>query len=285
MDIMQSMGKAGQAEGSIWGKFGMYAFFIFFTIAVISLVAARMTQKPKNEADVVPGGLAKGLSLNDIAEKHGVSVDIMVAEFKKGIAVEMEHTTDREVAKEITLDHLFEDPKYYDKLAKVEEYVDDKGVEHVGAALPQTEEEPIEEAFKHIIHVDTPTQVVSKPIAAQILALAKKGVRSKEIGLEMGFTGNAKLAADAFQKVKNQIYFSLDKKNESTNPSDIIKDLDTIKNDLIKKADVLIAKKKKLYANVDIESPMSADEKKLNKDIADLFSQIQQLILQKRKIK
>jgi hypothetical protein len=285
MDIMQSMGKAGQAEGSIWGKFGMYAFFIFFTIAVISLVAARMTQKPKNEADVVPGGLAKGLSLNDIAEKHGVSVDMMVAEFKKGIAVEMEHTTDREVAKEITLDHLFEDPKYYDKLAKVEEYVDDKGVEHVGAALPQTEEEPIEEAFKHIIHVDTPTQVVSKPIAAQILALAKKGVRSKEIGLEMGFTGNAKLAADAFQKVKNQIYFSLDKKNESTNPSDIIKDLDTIKNDLIKKADVLIAKKKKLYANVDIESPMSADEKKLNKDIADLFSQIQQLILQKRKIK
>jgi len=97
------------------------------------------------EADVVPGGLAKGLSLNDIAEKHGVSVDMMVAEFKKGIAVEMEHTTDREVAKEITLDHLFEDPKYYDKLKKVEEYVDKKGVEHVAAALPQTEEEPVNE--------------------------------------------------------------------------------------------------------------------------------------------
>jgi hypothetical protein len=145
MQIMQDLGKAGQAEGSMYGKFAMYAFFIFFTIAVISLVAARMTQKPKNEADVVPGGLAKGLSLNDIAEKHGVSVDMMVAQFKKGIAVEMEHTTDREVAKEITLDHLFEDPKYYDKLKKVEEYVDKKGVEHVAAALPQTEEEPIKE--------------------------------------------------------------------------------------------------------------------------------------------
>ena len=176
----------------------------------------KLTLESVTEADVVPGGLAKGLSLNDIAEKHGVSVDMMVAEFKKGIAVEMEHTTDREVAKEITLDHLFEDPKYYDKLKKVEEYVDKKGVEHVAAALPQTEEEPIE---------------------------------------------------------------------ESTEPSDIIKDLDTVKNDLIKKADVLIAKKKKLYANVDIESPMSADEKKLNKDIADLFSEIQQLILQRRKIK
>jgi hypothetical protein len=145
MKVMQDLGRAGQAEGSIYGKLGMYAFFIFFTIAVISLVAARMTKATKNEADVVPGGLAKGLSLNDIAEKHSVSVDIMVAEFKKGIAVEMEHTTDREVAKEITLDHLFEDPKYYDKLKKVEEYVDKKGVEHVAAALPQTEEEPIKE--------------------------------------------------------------------------------------------------------------------------------------------
>jgi len=102
------------------------------------------------------------------------------------------------------------------QLKYVKEYFDKKGQERVAAALPQTEEEPIE---------------------------------------------------------------------ESTNPSDIIKDLDTVKNDLIKKADVLIAKKKKLYANVDIESPMSADEKKLNKDIADLFSEIQQLILQRRKIK
>lgn len=73
MKVMQDLGSAGQAEGSIYGKLGMYAFFIFFTIAVISLVAARMTQKPKNE------------------------------------------------------------------------YVDKKGVEHVAAALPQTEEEPIKE--------------------------------------------------------------------------------------------------------------------------------------------
>ena len=51
----------------------MYAFFIFFTIAVISLVAAKMTRDNKNE------------------------------------------------------------------------YVDKKGVEHVAAALPQTEEEPIKE--------------------------------------------------------------------------------------------------------------------------------------------
>jgi hypothetical protein len=73
MDIMQDLGRAGQAEGSIYAKLGMYAFFIFFTIAVISLVAARMTKGTKKE------------------------------------------------------------------------YVDKKGVEHVAAALPQTEEEPIKE--------------------------------------------------------------------------------------------------------------------------------------------
>jgi len=100
----------------------------------------------KEGEDSIPGGLAKGMNLNDIAEKHGVSVDVLVAEFKKGIQTEMEHTTDREMAKEITLDHLFEDPQYYTKLATVEEYVDDKGVEHVAAALPQTEEEPLKEA-------------------------------------------------------------------------------------------------------------------------------------------
>jgi hypothetical protein len=78
-------------------------------------------------------------------------------------------------------------------------------------------ESVVTEEFKHIIHVDTPTQVVSKPVAAQIMALAKKGVRASEIGLEMGFVGNAKLAADTFQKVKNKIYFELDKRNESVN--------------------------------------------------------------------
>ena len=89
----------------------------------------------------------------------------------------------------------------------------------------------VNEEFKHTIHVDTPTQVVSKPVAAQIMALAKKGVRASEIGLEMGFVGNAKLAADTFQKVKNKIYFELDKRNESVNEdikSDVNKFLDKL---------------------------------------------------------
>ena len=39
-------------------------------------------------------------------------------ELEAGIAVEMEHTEDQEKAKRIALDHLSEDPEYYEKLAK-----------------------------------------------------------------------------------------------------------------------------------------------------------------------
>ena len=84
-----------------------------------------------------------------------------------------------------------------------------------------------------------------------------------------------------WRKIKTPSAF--ESTNEATS-SEILKDLDKVKSDLLKKADVLIAKKKKLYSNVDIESPMSADEKKLNKDIADIFSQINTLVLQKRDI-
>ncbi len=100
---------------------------VYYKVSNVAQSDLNPVEKPKGpdgwkkiKEDVIAGGLAKGLTLSDIAEKHGVSIDMMVAEFKKGIKVEMEHTTDREVAKEIALDHLFENPKYYTNLAKVE---------------------------------------------------------------------------------------------------------------------------------------------------------------------
>jgi len=81
--------------------------------------------------------------------------------------------------------------------------------------------ESVNEGLKHLIHVETPKEIVSKDVAKQITALAKKGVRSYEIGLNMGFVGNQKAAVDSFQKVKNKIYFDLDTRegvNESLDP-------------------------------------------------------------------
>ena len=74
-----------------------------------------------SEANLIPGGIANGMPLEDIAKKHGVDLAELEAEYEKGIKVEMEHTSDKNVAMEIARHHLLEDPKYYTILAKIEE--------------------------------------------------------------------------------------------------------------------------------------------------------------------
>ena len=74
-----------------------------------------------NEVNKIPGGLAKNKTLDDIVAKHSIEKDKLEKQLEKGIKVESEHTTDKAIAKEIAMDHLFEDPKYYDKLSKIEE--------------------------------------------------------------------------------------------------------------------------------------------------------------------
>lgn len=59
------------------------------------------------------------MTLQNIADKHNVDIDILKKEWKKGVKVEMEHTKDPKVAGRIAKDHLTEDPKYYTKLAKL----------------------------------------------------------------------------------------------------------------------------------------------------------------------
>jgi hypothetical protein len=66
-------------------------------------------------------GLAKGKTIEDLAKKHDVSVIHINSQLKKGIKIEHEHTKDPTTAKKIAMDHLFEDPDYYTKLAKVVE--------------------------------------------------------------------------------------------------------------------------------------------------------------------
>lgn len=73
--------------------------------------------------DAFPGGMADKYSLNDLAKKHGIGVDEIKSQIAKGVKVEMEHTNDKKVAFEIAKDHIFEDPKYYDKLKTIENMV------------------------------------------------------------------------------------------------------------------------------------------------------------------
>ena len=84
--------------------------------------------------DKIKGGLADGKNDKDFDPKQ----------IEKGIKVEMEHTDDKELAKEIAKDHLMENSKYYDHLEKMEEKMDKEDSEpEIFKKYPQ---------FKNLIH-------------------------------------------------------------------------------------------------------------------------------------
>ena len=80
----------------------------------------------KNWKEKIPGGLSVGKT----------PADFNADDIAKGISVEMEHTDDVKIATEIAMDHLSEDPKYYDKLKKIE-----KGANKVKLKLRKKMEE------------------------------------------------------------------------------------------------------------------------------------------------
>jgi hypothetical protein len=83
----------------------------------------RLEQKLSEETDKLLD--KKTPTVADLAEKYKTSLGVVEQQLKKGIKVEMEHTSKYRVAKEIALDHLNEDLHYYTKLAKVEKDIDE----------------------------------------------------------------------------------------------------------------------------------------------------------------
>jgi hypothetical protein len=74
--------------------------------------------------NTLKGGKSDKLSLKQIADKFDVSLEKIQSQIKKGIEVEMEHTSDKEKATEIATDHVSEFPDYYDRLMKMEKKAD-----------------------------------------------------------------------------------------------------------------------------------------------------------------
>ena len=70
--------------------------------------------------DRITGGKSDGKTCEDIANKHGVSLDSVKKQMKMGKKVEMEHTNSTDMAEEISRDHLWEFPNYYAELDKME---------------------------------------------------------------------------------------------------------------------------------------------------------------------
>lgn len=91
-----------------------------------------MIRYPKGmNENKIKGGLADNKSMHDMVHHHGeeswASIQFesleqqLEKQLEKGVKAEMEHTSDVKVAREIAMDHIWEDRKYYDKLETMEE--------------------------------------------------------------------------------------------------------------------------------------------------------------------
>jgi hypothetical protein len=133
MTTMRGKSEPKEATGS--GSSGGYSQPLF-TTKPKRLDSMFKDEQPKKKVkggfvyenkEKLKGGLADNKTFKDLVDRYkqkGKDIGLVEKELKsqlnKGIKVEMEHTDDRGKAKEIAMDHLFEDPKYYDKLQKIE---------------------------------------------------------------------------------------------------------------------------------------------------------------------
>lgn len=93
-------------------KLGLLATALFITGNLIFVYLLTQKDHPlagtRRNPERLRGGEADGMSPSEFDAQ---SLDI-------GTRHEMEHTDDPEIAREIAMDHLAEDPAYYDKLAR-----------------------------------------------------------------------------------------------------------------------------------------------------------------------
>ena len=72
-----------------------------------------MATKKVKDTNKIKGGEGDNLTAEDLAMKHYQFVGTIENEIELGTTVEMEHTKDKEKAREIAMDHIDEFPFYY----------------------------------------------------------------------------------------------------------------------------------------------------------------------------
>lgn len=104
----------------------------------------------------------------ELAKLHKTSREDILKELSKGIKIEMEHTKNYQIAKEIALDHLKEDPRYYTKLATV-------GLEESSGYIP-SEKEKNDPRFKTALSVDVGPDAIVKNAKAFGFKTSRAGI-------------------------------------------------------------------------------------------------------------
>ena len=92
----------------------------------LNLLLSAANERLKKSLTEMKGGKADKLSVKDIADKHDVPVSKIEKQISMGKKVELEHTDNPAIAKEIAMDHLAEFPDYYTRLAKLEKQAEAK---------------------------------------------------------------------------------------------------------------------------------------------------------------
>lgn len=157
--VRSEMSPAPRADGILYGSihhhFNVKAMFEDANgnfVFKISLKDKRVDEDKAKHDEYIPGGLASQKRLSDIANMHDVPIAALIKQLKKGIEVEMEHTTDELVAMEIAKDHLAEDPIYYDKLEVMErpEFENSMGVSAFNPPLASLMEKRMDRILKEV---------------------------------------------------------------------------------------------------------------------------------------
>jgi hypothetical protein len=112
-----------------------------FNNPVITNQISTGIQNAVKDPDLIPGGAADGMTLEGIAQKwapiYNIPVEqlmpILEKQLAAGMVVELEHTNNNAVAREIALDHLTEAADYYSYLENMEHLFPE---ETVGVKVP-----------------------------------------------------------------------------------------------------------------------------------------------------
>jgi hypothetical protein len=105
----------------------------------------------------------------ELAKLHRVSREDILKELSKGIKIEMEHTKQYTIAKEIASDHLKEDPKYYTKLLSM-------GLEEGASGYIPSNAEKDDPRFKTALTVDVKPDTMKKNAKAFGFNISRAGI-------------------------------------------------------------------------------------------------------------
>lgn len=136
--------------------------------------------------DRLPGGLADKIPKSSFDPKA-------VAQGKK---VELEHTRDEELAAEIARDHIAEDPRYYEKLKKMEKGASDFAAPHLfgssgamqlgGHVAPEVEKERVAQAKRRPGDAPSLDEVPAYPASS----VANPSLRAQDLAVKVSGLGH-----------------------------------------------------------------------------------------------